>query len=507
MFKAWFVRIRNWLGRRLFGAAQKISVEPLGGPTVSANLSVSTPDLKPEELSVSPHHPYAGDLLGRESFGDGLTRLVDYGGGTGVVLIDADWGNGKTTFLRMWVQRARNDGKVVASLNAWDGDYQDNPLQFIALQLAAELERHVRRSYVIRVWNRLHQAWSILYRALRRMVAVGTAATAPVDGGAAWVTAVALDELVTSLRRVKQPRPADVVRLDTLKAKLRRTATTLWRSRSGPNPVRLVVVVDELDRCRPDYAVRFMEMVKHVFEVEHVTFVVAANSKELAHAMNGVYGEKFDGTRYLERFFDIWLPLPEGTRDKFVTRVVRDARFSSRFGNDLPRDVLDDSFSAEDIVSYLLRHSTLSLREIHKTLNHIKVILLFHRDQLAPYVLTALVLGTLRSVARDAYEALDGGYRGSGAAELLCTKMGKASVTGDPILEFVDDILYWSWQQAEGELRVGQRRRREGPEVLGSGDDAIQGSVSESRAARKPLVNYRLVRDVIEMTVAPSDSS
>ena len=50
--------------------------------------------------------------------GDGLTRLVDYGAGTGAVLVDAGWGNGKTTFLRMWSQKARNDGKVVASLNA-----------------------------------------------------------------------------------------------------------------------------------------------------------------------------------------------------------------------------------------------------------------------------------------------------------------------------------------------------------------------------------------------------
>ena len=101
MFRAWFVRIRNYLGKWLFRSAQRVSVVPLGGPTFSANLSVDTPHLRPDELPVSASDPYAEDLLGRDSFGTGLTRLVDYGGGTGVVLVDADWGNGKTTFLRM----------------------------------------------------------------------------------------------------------------------------------------------------------------------------------------------------------------------------------------------------------------------------------------------------------------------------------------------------------------------------------------------------------------------
>ena len=507
MFRAWFVRIRNSLGKWLFRSAQRVSVVPLGGPTFSANVSVVTPHLRPDELAVSASDPYAQDLLGRDSFGTGLARLVDYGGGTGVVLVDADWGNGKTTFLRMWVQEARNDGKVVASLNAWDGDYRDNPLQYIAEQLAAELKRHVPRNLITRLSNWTRQAWNFVHRALRRVVTVGTAATSPTDGGVVWVAGVALELLIRSLRNVKDAGLDDAKRLESVRAKLRRAAAALRNPRKGQPVTRFVVVVDELDRCRPDYAVRFMEVVKHVFEVEHVTFVLAANSAELAHAMSGVYGDKFDGQRYLERFFDIWLPLPEGPRDHFVTRVVRDARFASRFGKELPRDVLDDSFSAEDVVGYLLQHSAMSLREIHKTLNHIKVMLLVHRNHLAPCVLTALVLATLRSVSREAYDALDGGYQGNGAAELLCTKLGKTNLSGDPILEFVDDILYWCWQEAEQELRSGQRRRSERPEVLGSADDLAQAPLTERRSARKHLVRYRLVRDVIEMTASSSKSS
>ena len=507
MAKAWFIRIRNYLGRRLFDLAKGVSVDSLGGATMSARLSVITPHLKPDELDVSPSRPYAEDLLGRESFGDGLARLVDYGSGTGVVLIDAGWGNGKTTFLRMWIQKARNDGKVVASLNAWDGDYRDNPLEYIAEKLASELEREVPRSRIHRLRNRLHQFGSFLWSSIQRLLPAGTAAAAPADGGAAWAVAIALGQLIHSLRNVKSADPGDVRRLESVRVKLQRAATAVRRSRTGQSRGRFVVVIDELDRCRPGYAVRFLEIVKHVFEVEHVTFVLAANSTELAHAMRGVYGDDFDGESYLERFFDIRLHLPEGTREHFVGRVVNDARFLQQSERDRPLDELGGSFTAEEVVAYMLRHSTLSLREIHKTLKHIQVLLLFYRLPLAPYILTALVLATLRSVAREAYDSLEGGYQGGGAVDLLCTRLGKENTLDDPILEFVDDVLYWCWQQAEQELHSTHRRRTDLPKLPAVSDDLSAAAASERRSARKHLVNYRLVRDAIEMTAPVSDSS
>ncbi|AUX77988.1 KAP family P-loop NTPase fold protein [Sinorhizobium fredii] len=64
------------------------------------------------------------------------------------------------------------------------------------------------------------------------------------------------------------------------------------------------VLVDELDRCRPTYAVQLLERVKHLFDVEGVIFVFATNSDQLQHSIAGAYGPGFDGFRYLKRFFD-----------------------------------------------------------------------------------------------------------------------------------------------------------------------------------------------------------
>jgi len=68
---------------------------------------------------------------------------------------------------------------------------------------------------------------------------------------------------------------------------------------------RCVIFIDELDRCRPDFAVQLLERIKHYFDNEHITFVFSVNTEELMNTVNRYYGEKFDSGRYLNRFFDL----------------------------------------------------------------------------------------------------------------------------------------------------------------------------------------------------------
>lgn len=506
MVKSWLHCIRNYVGQSLLKGAKKISADPIGGAAYlsSATLSVVSPDLRPEEFPVSPQAPYQADLLSREDFGDGLSRLTDYGSGTGVVLLDGGWGSGKTTFLKMWTQKAQNQDKIVVMVNAWDGDYRGNPLEFIAERLATELEKYIPPSFMRRQFNRIRGFCAPILSPILRTLRAGTRAAVPTDGGAGWVATLALQELVQSLHAVLSGPATDGKRLENLRRQLKQTAGSLRRTRSGSRRTRLVVVIDELDCCRPDYAVRFLETIKHVFEVEHVTFIVSANTTELAHAISGVYGEKFDGEGYLERFFDITLRLGEGTREAFVTTVVQDAKLAAPFDRDIPNDVSVDSLTAENILTYMLCQSPLSPREIHKTLKHIHIMLLFHRDQLENCVLTAIVLATLRVVARDAYDAVEQGEAGREAINLLREKLGKRDTSAEPILDFVDDILYWCWQEAEQELRAGKRVRRVEPEPVEAGVP-IESEIGQRRSARKVLVEYRIARDAIELTAAIQD--
>ena len=84
---------------------------------------------------------------------------------------------------------------------------------------------------------------------------------------------------------------------------------------------RLVVFVDELDRCRPSFAVKLLERIKHYFANDRITFVFSINAEELQHTIRQHYGSGFDACRYLERFFDLRVSLPPADMAKFYRSI------------------------------------------------------------------------------------------------------------------------------------------------------------------------------------------
>ena len=80
----------------------------------------------------------------------------------------------------------------------------------------------------------------------------------------------------------------------------------------------LIVIIDELDRCKPTFAVETLEFIKHIFMHDKVSFVITCNKRELANTIKCFYGSEFNGFRYLNRFFNIELALPEIDKDKFI---------------------------------------------------------------------------------------------------------------------------------------------------------------------------------------------
>lgn len=72
---------------------------------------------------------------------------------------------------------------------------------------------------------------------------------------------------------------------------------------------RAVIFIDELDRCRPEFAIKVLEKTKTLFQQENIVVVYSTDITQLAHSLQGVYGPKFEGRKYLERFYDKRLEL------------------------------------------------------------------------------------------------------------------------------------------------------------------------------------------------------
>ena len=119
---------------------------------------------------------------------------------------------------------------------------------------------------------------------------------------------------------------------------------------------RLIVFIDELDRCKPDYAVRVLERIKHYFTNERITFVFSINTKELQHTIKRFYGDEFDGYKYLDRFFDLRITLPNANLQKYYLSIG-----------------FDDNDSIFNLIkNEVIKKYEFELREISKYLKSIK---------------------------------------------------------------------------------------------------------------------------------------
>lgn len=100
--------------------------------------------------------------------------------------------------------------------------------------------------------------------------------------------------------------------LDTIKTaeEIRSTVKVILDEVVVEKAQRLVIFIDELDRCRPSYAIEMLERIKHYFDDERIIFIVSVNKEQLVHTISKYYGANFDSTGYLNKFFDLNVHMP-----------------------------------------------------------------------------------------------------------------------------------------------------------------------------------------------------
>ncbi len=122
----------------------------------------------------------------------------------------------------------------------------------------------------------------------------------------------------------------------------------------GRNKERLVIFIDELDRCKPTYAVSLLERIKHYFTDERLTFVFSINQDQLQHTIKGFYGNGMNGSKYLEKLFDLIIPLPNVNHDKYLSSLGLDSSSIYRYDKICLEVIRYFRFDLRDISKYLL---------------------------------------------------------------------------------------------------------------------------------------------------------
>lgn len=331
--------------------------------TVSArNLIQLRSKLLPLDANV---WPCPEDLLGRHKEIENLSPVLLNAQSPLVFAIDAPWGGGKTTFFRLWQNYLSCEGKVSLYLNAWESDFADDPLLPMLSVLDRWLTNQSNTPAVRAAWEKAKTyAPSIIKSTAVAVTKAATFGALDIDKEyekiASELAGGAVDSLVDSFN-VKQKA------LERFKIQLTKALDALPEGQEN-----LILFVDELDRCKPTYAIEVLERIKHLFDVDRLVFVLAMNRDQLSKSIQGVYGSGFDGLNYLRRFIDLDYQLSLVEVDAYISARVRQPDILSYFNSrSFERDDLE---YCSEVFTFIAKRFKFTLRDVDQFVIRLKLV-------------------------------------------------------------------------------------------------------------------------------------
>ncbi|MDY6481908.1 P-loop NTPase fold protein [Acinetobacter faecalis] len=261
---------------------------------------------------------WKGDLWDRRRLGEQLTQYVDRLQCGAVLALDAKWGEGKTWFVRNWAKHLDETNHNVIYLDAFANDYLDDPFLVITSEIANILKKDKSTKNSV---NKLIELSASVGTALLpslpkvaltiglHLVGAGLLSGVLQQGyenakdGIDALSDEASERIKESIQEKIAGHEAEKETLKEFKKHLADTVEKL------ENP--LVFIIDELDRCRPDFAIRLIERIKHFFDIPKIVFVLVMNKPQLLQSVKSFYGYGSEMTEdYFEKFIDLTIKFP-----------------------------------------------------------------------------------------------------------------------------------------------------------------------------------------------------
>ena len=268
------------------------------------------------EAEVDENNPWGDDALERQKFAKPLTDLVNSAGDAPFcIAVDGEWGSGKTFLLKRWRAEFSKQGNKAIYFNAWEDDFYADPLTAIIGQLREEIESPALEEIC-------DLCDSILKKTLIELL-----------GKALKGSGFEEKDLRTAVGGTVNEYAQTRNTIEGLKQRLKKLAKDVRGEETKPP---LVFIVDELDRCRPTFAIELLERVKHIVGVPGIVFVFGINQEELQKSIQSVYGD-IDAADYLRRFFDIGMTLPQAEASNYCQYLINKYNINENV-KDIPAD-------------------------------------------------------------------------------------------------------------------------------------------------------------------------
>lgn len=276
---------------------------------------------------------YLEDLLERKKCITTLTTYIkDYSDDFRVFSIHSPWGTGKTTFIDLWIyhlEKYNKDDFHCIYFNAWENDDSDNPLLSIILELKNKEKEFYNDSSELKP---LISVGSVLAEKAPKVILksflgltnldkdtkekINKTFSSLIDDG---LTLDTIKEIFKDKDKLeKMLSECGEYQTELLKKELKNILKEeLIKFQKNQNK-KIIFFVDELDRCKPTYAVKTLEVIKHFFDLDNYHFILSWDLEQLSYSISTLYGFNMDSGGYLRRFIDFEYTLPKINLTKYI---------------------------------------------------------------------------------------------------------------------------------------------------------------------------------------------
>ncbi|MGL6496459.1 KAP family P-loop NTPase fold protein [Aeromonas veronii] len=305
----------------------------------------------------------SADRLDRARYAEFLTNyLAAEGKQRNYVLnLNAEWGAGKTWFIKRWYMELKAHYPTVY-IDAWQQDFSDDPLLTVISSIIDQLKDATGNK--VSIPDGIKPKLLGLLKLGGKLVLKSAIKKAGWEDSDFSVEGEDADKLVDTLCSNHKERYESI---QYLKQEIRQWVEGAVGLSKGELDYPAFILIDELDRCRPSYAVEMLETIKHIFDIPGVVFVLATDTEQLQHAIKVIYGDGFDAESYLGRFFHRRFTLGSISRREFIKQAVVDKKLHFEHVTVWPE--ITNSQALVNVLTAVCDHFSLSLRKTEQVLD------------------------------------------------------------------------------------------------------------------------------------------
>lgn len=256
------------------------------------------------------------DIFSREAFGTQITNFILNTDENLVLALDSNWGQGKSTFIKMWKNYNHSLSEPLNTIyfDAFENDYQQDAFLALAsevydaLVFEKESDKSEFKTKVAKVFKAFGRS---AVRIGSKVATAGMVDNTVFDAAEDEISNLISGNVETYISNKLENTTNDKLALEEFRTFLTRVVQENTLNK------KMVFIIDELDRCRPDFSLEIIEKIKHLFSVQGLTFILVMNRSQLEESVKCRYGAGIEAQSYLQKFINVWLKLPENRSDKF----------------------------------------------------------------------------------------------------------------------------------------------------------------------------------------------